>query len=331
MDKQYFFIGIDVSKKELVVAVDGRKTTTFKNTKRGVASLHKFAAKLAGSLVPWFVMESSGVYSSVPAIRLYEKHNALVSIINPGRIKAHARAIGFRSKTDSQDAQVILDYAQKTKLHQWKPAPLALRILRQYIDQIRAFKKIIVMTENRMEAHDFEGVEKEITKSDNAIIRFFERQIAKLEMSIKTLVTDDEQLDQQIALLKTIPGIALASACKIMAYTRGEITKRSAKQLTAFAGLAPAHRQSGTSLHGQSRIDKQGCAPLRSTLYMCALSAATHNPELSPLYERLITRKDRPLAKKQAQVAVMRKLLLIARAVLISGKPFDRNYHAAAA
>ncbi len=326
MDKQYFFVGIDVSKKELVVAVDGRKTTTFKNTKRGVASLHKFAEKIADDLAPWFVMESSGVYSSVPAIRLVEMHNALVSIINPGRIKAHARALGFRSKTDSQDAQVILDYAQKTKPHQWKPAPLPLRILKQYVDQIRACKKIIVMTENRMEAHEFEGVEQRITNSDRATIRHFERQITKLETDIKALVTDDKQLDKQVSLLKTIPGIALDSACKIMAYTRGEITKRSAKQLTAFAGLAPAHRQSGTSLHGQSRIDKQGCAPLRVTLYMCALSAATHNPELSPLYERLITRKNKPLAKKQAQVAVMRKLLLIARAVLISGKPFDRNY-----
>jgi transposase len=331
MDKQYFFIGIDVGKTELVVAVDGRRTTTFKNTKRGVASLYNFAAKLAGDLVPWFVMESSGVYSSVPAIRLYEKYNALVSVINPGRVKAHARAVGFRSKTDSQDAQVILDYARKTKLYYWKPAPPTLRILKQYVDQIRALKKLVVITRNRMEAHGFAGVEKLITKSDKSLIRHLERQIAKLETSIKVLVADDELLDQQVTLLKTIPGIAQDSACRIMAYTRGEITQRSAKQLTAFAGLAPAHRQSGTSLNGQSRIDKQGCAPLRVTLYMCALSAATHNPELSPLYQRLITRKTKPLAKKQAQVAVMRKLLLIARAVLVSGKPFDRNYHAATA
>lgn len=328
MDKHHFFVGIDVSKKELVVAVDGRKTTTFKNTKCGVASLHKFAVKLAGTLAPWFVMESSGVYSSVPAIRLYEKHNALVAIINPGRIKAHARAVGFRSKTDSQDAQVILDYAQKAKLHHWKPAPLVLRILKQYVDQIRAFKKMIVMVENRMEAHEFEGVQKEINQTDKAAIRTLERLITKLENNIKTLVTDDEVLDHQVALLKTIPGIAQDSACKIMAYTRGEITKRSAKQLTAFAGLAPAQRQSGTSLNGRSRIDKQGCAPLRVTLYMCSLSAADHNPELSPLYKRLTTRKNNPLAKKQARIAVMRKLLLIARAVLISGKPFNRNYHA---
>ena len=125
--------------------------------------------------------------------------------------------------------------------------------------------------------------------------------------------------------------VLVGEGFKIMAYTKGEITKRSAKQLTAFAGLAPAQRQSGTSLQGQSRIDKQGCAPLRITLYMCSLSAADHNPELKPLYQRLTTRKNNPLAKKQARVAVMRKLLLIARAVLISGKPFNRNFIAAKA
>ena len=327
MDKQHFFVGIDVSKKELVVAMDGRKTTTFQNTKRGTASLHNFAAKLAGDLTPWFVMESSGVYSSVPAICLCNEHNAQVSVINPGRIKAHARAVGYRSKTDSQDAQVILDYAQKTNLHHWKPAPLVLQMLKQYVDQIRSFKKMIVMIENRMEAHGFSGVAKEITRSDQAAIRALERLVAKLETSSKSLVADDEQLAQQVNLITTIPGIGQDSACRIMADTRGEITERSAKQLTAFAGLAPAHRQSGTSLNGRSQIDKQGCAPLRVTLYMCALSAAIHNPELSPLYQRLTTRKTRPLAKKQAQVAVMRKLLLIVRAILISGKPFDRNYH----
>ena len=60
-------------------------------------------------------------------------------------------------------------------------------------------------------------MEKEITQTDKAAVRTMDRLVAKLKTSINALVADDEQLDRQVALLKTIPGIDLDSACKIMA------------------------------------------------------------------------------------------------------------------
>jgi transposase len=327
MDKQYFFVAIDVSEDDLAVAVTGRKAITYRNTKRGIKALHAWAHKLAGKLELWFVMEASGVYSLFTAIELVQAHAAVVSYINPGRIKAHARAIGIRSKTDAQDALVILDYAQKNELYTWQLAPEAFMRLKFFVDQIQAHNKDIRRIQNRMHAHAFIGAPRALTTANQAVIRTLERQVAKLEVAIRDLVKADEQLDRQVRLLKTIPGFADDAAWRILAYTRGEITDRTPKQLTAFAGLAPAHRQSGTSLNGTSRIDKQGCAPLRAILYMCSLSAATHNPAISPLYQRLITRTNRPLKKNQARVAAMRKLLLLARAVLVSGKPFDRSLH----
>jgi transposase len=327
MDKQYFFVAIDVSEADLSVAVTGRKATTYRNTKRGIKALYTWAHKLAGELELWFVMEASGVYSLFTAIELVQAHAAVVSHVNPGRIKAHGRAIGIRSKTDAQDALVILDYAQKNELHTWQPAPEAFQKLKYFVDQIQAYNKDIRRTQNRMHAHGFIGAPRMLTTANNAVIRTLNRQVAKLEAAIKELVKADEQLDRQVGLLKTIPGIADVAAWRILAYTRGEITMRTPKQLTAFSGLAPAHRQSGTSLLGKSRIDKQGCAPLRAILYMCSLSAAENNPAVKPLYQRLITRKANPLLKKQARMAVMRKLLLLARAILVSGKPFDPDYH----
>ena len=62
---------------------------------------------------------------------------------------------------------------------------------------------------------------------------------------------------------------------------------------------------------------------MRTALYMPVLSAIRYNPIIREFYDRLV---DRGKPKKVALAACMRKLLLIARAVLLSRKPFDPCY-----
>ena len=325
MDNRYFFLGIDVSKEYLVVASSDRQTKSFLNSAHGVSKLVKWASDNCDGRQPWFVMESSGAYSIRPATQLCGNHGARVSILNPGRVKAHGKACGIRSKTDPADAKLIRSYAVKhhDKLHPWKPAPEAYRRLKHLVDQVDFFNKQIRRIENRMEAQEFLEAGHQIEKINQQVIRGIERQIGKLEKLMDELVAADDQLDAQIKLLVTIKGVAKKSARQILALTRGAITEYTGNELTAFAGLGPAQRQSGTSLHGHSYIDKQGCARLRGILWMCSLSAAESNQALKKFYQRLITRENNPLTKKQARVAVMRKLLLLVRAVLVSGKTFD--------
>jgi len=329
MDNHYFFVGIDVSKDELVIAVGDNQVISFKNTACGVSRLVDRINSVCGDLEPWFVMESSGAYSTRPATQLVGNHDVQVSIVNPGRVKAHGKASGIRSKTDAEDAKLIHSYAIKhqDKLHPWQPTPDSFRKLKDLVDQAEFFHNQINRIRNRMHAQDFMECDRTIAKANNSVIRQIERQISKLEIQMDELVAGDEMLDTQIQLMRTIPGIAQNSARKILAMTRGMITERTPAALTAFAGLAPAQRQSGSSLNGHSYIDKQGCASLRKILYMCSLSGAEFNPALKPFYQRLITRKNNQLTKKQARVAVMRKLLLIIRAILVSGKPFNPDLH----
>jgi transposase len=69
---------------------------------------------------------------------------------------------------------------------------------------------------------------------------------------------------------------------------------------------APAH------IHG-------GRAAVRNAFYMAAVTASRHNPVLAPFYERLIAAGKPP---KVALVAVMRRLIVYANAVLRSGQPW---------
>jgi transposase len=56
---------------------------------------------------------------------------------------------------------------------------------------------------------------------------------------------------------------------------------------------------------------------------MPAISAKQHNPVLAAFAQRLL---DAGKPKMAVLAAVMRKLLLLAFAILKSGRPFDPNY-----
>ena len=87
----------------------------------------------------------------------------------------------------------------------------------------------------------------------------------------------------------------------------------SAKQYSAFIGLNPVMRESGSSVRGRSRLSKTGNAKIRAKLYMAAIVAIQHNPDIKQQYERLL-RKGK--TKMAALCAAMRKLVQICFGVL---------------
>ena len=46
---------------------------------------------------------------------------------------------------------------------------------------------------------------------------------------------------------------------------------KNAKQYAAFAGVTPAHFESGTSIKGKSHISRIGSKKIRKSLYMAAI------------------------------------------------------------
>lgn len=164
---------------------------------------------------------------------------------------------------------------------------------------------------------------KVIKQSRKAVQRTLNCQLEKIEKAITELFCRDDEIKQRVELLCTIPGISNHSAVRILAYGKNALYNLNRSALTAHAGLAPAQKQSGTSINGKSRIAKQGDRRLRKVLFMPALVAAYHNPILKKFYHRLL---ERGKSKMVAIVAVMKKLLLMLRAILKRNIPFDPNY-----
>ena len=98
---------------------------------------------------------------------------------------------------------------------------------------------------------------------------------------------------------------------------------QSARQVAAFAGLVPKHRESGGSVRGKPRMCKVGTARLRTAKYFPAIVATQHNPIIKDLSERLREAGKCPMV---IIGAAMRKLIHIAYGVLKSGKPFDPHH-----
>ena len=322
MRKSSFYVGVDVGQSELWAAIAGTKPRAFVNSTTGIKSLQRWVSGALPSATIHYAMEATGVYSQTLATRLlHDQESIEVSITNPAQIVAFGRAQLRRCKSDRLDCQVILEYAQSQKPPRWQPESKTLQQLRSLVSQADAVQRNLLEWNNRSHTHQ-QSLELPslVKKSTAALQRVAERQLELLQAEIKSLCTLDPELQVHYKLLQTIPGVGEKSAAAVMAYGGSALTERSRKQLTAHAGLAPRSRQSGTSLHQQGHLAKEGNKQLRKALYMPALVATQHNPIIRQTYQRLLAR-GKP--KMVALVACMRKLLLIIRSILIHQKPFN--------
>jgi hypothetical protein len=116
----------------------------------------------------------------------------------------------------------------------------------------------------------------------------------------------DQALSAAFGLLCTIPGVGPVSAVQLLSELAVLPADMTAKQWTAHAGLDVREHRSGTSIDKAPPISRAGNAYLRRALFMPALVALQHSPQVKAYFERLVAR-GKP--KMKAVVAVMRKLL----------------------
>lgn len=308
------YVGIDVGKTELWVAVRGSKARRFAHTVRGQTSLVRWLTRWGAVQV---CMEATGIYSRRLALRLLREPELTVSIINPSQIKAFRQVLLCRTKTDAVDAEVILAYAESQQPLCWQPGSQAQEQLAALVKQADRLGRLLRQSQARKEHSD--AVPTVVRASERALQRCLAQQLAAVEAAIDDLCATSE-LQRHVTLLATIPGIGVRAARQLLCYGGTALFDHSQKELTAHAGLAAQHHLSGTSVRGRSRLNKQGNRRLRTALYMPTLVAVRANPRLKTFYEHLLARGK---AKKLALIACMRKLLAIVRAMLQTNTPFD--------
>ena len=323
--KQVNQIGVDVDSEELVcvmqVAEERMPLATFANTAAGHQKFIRWATK--GGRPARVCLEATGVYSLEFALALHHAKNVAVMVVNPRAIKDFSRACMQRAKTDAVDAGGILEYLQRMPFTAWQPpAPeiLELQAINRRIVQLTTER---TREKNRRHAAEFAGASADAIAHDIEVnIHHLERRIERMHNSGLQLVRGVPALATKLAHLVSTKGIGEASAMRLLAELLVLPDDLAAPQWVAHAGLDPRPYESGTSVHRPRRITKVGNRHLRAALYMPALVAIQHEPNVKAFYNKLVSRGKKPM---QAVVAVMRKLLHAIWGMLKHDQDFDGN------
>jgi transposase len=141
----------------------------------------------------------------------------------------------------------------------------------------------------------------------------------ELDAEIAALITAGHITARNRDILCSMPGIGAVTAAAMLTLMP-EIGTLERKQVASLAGLAPITRQSG-QWQGKAFIGG-GRKPLRDALYMPALVAMRHNPDLKAKYEHL---RSTGKPAKVAIVAVMRKLIETANALVKADRTWTQK------
>jgi transposase len=325
MNVAHGVVGIDVSKLKLDVALlfNGKvRSKVLDNSSAGHKSLIDWLDKSKAPLETMHIcMEATGVYYEALALALHEA-GLKVSVVNPSCIKGFGQGENIRNKNDAIDAGLIARYCAALTPTLWAPPPIEQRQLRAWSLRVQALKDIRQQEENRLEANTVSGM-MEVAAHITTHIKWLDTEIKKLEKDINDHIDRHPGLKHDAALISSIPGIGPTTVARILGHL-GDIRRfKNAKALSAFLGVTPKQRSSGTSLKGRTMISRTGNTALRAALFMPSLVARKHNPLLNQFAERMLATG---MSKKAVICAVMHKMTHLIYGVIRTGKPFDANY-----
>jgi transposase len=320
---KFLLCAIDVSAKELVVAIDsgsqGVWEGVFSNDRAGH---RKLVARLTRAKSPARVcVEATGIYHLDLCLALEQAQGVAVMVANPRTTKDFARAQLRRSKTDRTDALSLLEFLRRMEFEAWTPPRPSILALRALSRRIQALLVNRAQERNRLHADDsVDATPVAIGASIERHIAAINAEIAELTESALEVVRADAELARRFAHLVSVKGIAKASAITLLAELSVLPPDMSVREWVAHAGIDPRHSESGTSVKGQVRISKVGNRHLRAALFLPAMVASQHEPRVRAYYQKLLARGKKPM---QALVAVMRKLLHAIHGMFEHNADFD--------
>ncbi|MCZ8278974.1 MAG: IS110 family transposase [Alphaproteobacteria bacterium] len=302
-------IGIDISKDHLDVhRLPGDERRRFDNSKAG----HKALIRWIGETPARVVYEPTGYYHRALE-RALVAAGMPIAKVNPRQARRFAEATGNLAKTDALDAAMLTRMGAVLSLEARSVPSGIINDLRDLRTARNALIKDQVAAQTRAKA-----ITLPLLKRQNvARLKQIEAQREAVDAEINALIQGNSDLAQRFAILCSIPGIAEVSAAMLL-IEMPELGSLNEKQVAALAGLAPIARQSG-NWKGKSFI-RGGRQQVRQGLYMPALVAIRFNADLKAKYEQLIKAGKAP---KKAITAVMRKLIILANALLKKGRQWQ--------
>ncbi len=322
MDK---YIGIDVAKATLQIYIP--KSDSDIEIKNNPEDLKKLYSKLKKQYKDEikdivFIYESTGAYSTILEQFCQEKE-ILCFKVGAYQSASFSKVIKNRSKTDKIDARMLsqMHILAKEKDIKVPKRDEKAHQIRSYIKYYQSLVKEHRRQSNYLEAATYNLEDTFILKQVKKKITSIEKEQAMIIEKVLEIIKANPTFKQAYENITSIKGVAEKSGI-ILLYLFLKYPNASRGQITALCGLDPVQRSSGTSVQHKERISKQGLSLVRAILYMPTLNTIVYNPEMKLIYDRLV---DRGKPKMLAQMAVMRKVILLAHSLYKNNKKYDEN------
>ena len=320
-------IGIDVSKASINIHIS-KNTQDLKvdNSIKGFRSLRSKLKKIYKNKIDdnVFIFEPTGSYSE--ALRKYcFEQKIKCFVINPKQFSNYAKALGVEVKNDIEDARVL-----SKALHLAKDGQVKVPLYDKDVERIKELMSYYKFT-TKQTTQQKNHLESLVSKDGDSFA------IRELKKSIKESKTKEQRIIDQIQIIIdsnakykndyeniiSIMGIGQIGAIALL-HLFLKYPDANQRQITSLTGLNPIYKQSGTSIQSGYRISKSGAKVYRGSLFMAAMCAIRYDENFKAFYERL---KANGKQTTQAQIAVMRKLIITAHSLYRNNRKYDVDHN----
>ena len=214
-----------------------------------------------------------------------------VAIVPAAEIKL---SVGLqRGKDDIVDARRISEYAMRfeDKLNLWSPP----RMIIQELQALTTLKERLIKTKVQLETPLGEGgnfmdeeIFNELVQCNASAIEGVKKSIAEVEAKINALIDKDDDLRQKKERITSIPGVGDTTAIDVIIETNEFKDFDDPRKFACYAGVAPFHRTSGSSVRGRPRVSHMANKRMKTLFHLCAMSAIRYNQSIKAYYHRKV-------------------------------------------
>ena len=223
------YVGIDVSKDRLDVAVLGERVWQVNNTCEGITQLVQHMAAMQPELI---VVEATGGYQRAVVEALF-RAGLSVAVVNPARVRQFARACGLLAKTDKLDAFVLAAFGQRVQPKRYEGKSEAEKQLSALLVRRKQVEEMLKAEQNRLRT-----ISPALRGSVERIIAILKEEKKRLDEQIRELMNEHKAWQEQREILSSAPGVGVVTTATLLA-DLPELGKMDRKKVAALVGVAP--------------------------------------------------------------------------------------------
>lgn len=328
--KKRWFVGIDISKDQLDVAVltdpenHDYLTAVVKNSFAGFDDLQQWLVDNGVDPTKcYFCMENTGTYNLL-LLHYMQMQHWWFCVENPHHLK---KSIGLqRGKNDQVDAKRIAEYAfmSSHKLQAYQMPAKNLIKIKQRLTYREQLVKTKTSFKNCLKSHEHYNALTEsthITEEIEDYIENLKQKIKNIEKEIDELIKADSSIKKNYDLATSVTGVGPILASYLMVTTHNFSLFKDGRKYACYVGVAPFEYESGSSIRKNSQVSELGNKTIKSLFHNGVNSAIQHDPELRTYSVRKI---EEGKHKMKVKNAVVNKLITRVFASVKRGTPYVR-------